>query len=327
MTRGAKGLSYSRPPRPPAWPLLLALILGLAAGIGGGLAVTWWLWPVQYTDVAPDSLQPAHREEYLTLVSQAFIYDHDLSLAERRLAALGDSKAIGAEIAALAERYLAQGGASEHIGALATLSYALGYPRADLAAYLPREFATLTPVLQPTQTPKAEPAQPPTETPSSTPTGTPMLPAEDAGTLSPEPTGLVISATASPGSTRTVRPTVTPTVAGTPEPRYQLVRQDHTCDGPDGLLKVTVLDAAGEPKPNTELLIRWNGGEERFFTGLKPENGLGYADYRLQKGQTCQVGIVGALSDVATGIAGDVCDPQNRLASWEIVFQLANALP
>ena len=93
------------------------------------------------------------------------------------------------------------------------------------------------------------------------------------------------------------------------------------------MLKVIVRDAAGEPQPNTELLIRWDGGEERFFTGLKPQNGSGYADFRLQKGQTYQVGIVGTPSDVATGITGDVCSTQDYLASWEVVFQLVKPLP
>lgn len=337
MTRGSRGLSYSKAPRPRAWPSLLALVLGLAAGIGAGFAVTWWLWPVQYTDVAPDSLRPAHREEYLTLASQAFVYDRDLSLAQGRLSAFGDAAAIGSEIATLAERYVAQGQATEHIRALAALSYALGYPRADLAAYLPREVVTLTPLPQPTQTPTAEPTEPPTETatateiptetPTSTPTETPMLTAEDTGTPSPEPIGPASSPTPPSEPTRTARPTVTPTTVATPQPRYEVVHQDHTCEGSDGLLRVTVRDAAGEPKPNVELLIRWSDGEERFFTGLKPESGLGYADYRLQKGQTYQVGIVGALSDVVTGIAGDLCDTQDRLASWEVVFQLTNALP
>ena len=347
MTRNPQALRYSRPPRPRAWLLLLALILGLGAGSGAGLAVTWWLWPVQYTNVAPDSLRPGHREEYLTLVSQAYAYDRDLGLAQHRLSALGDPTAIGAEIATLAERYVAQGGPAEHIRALTALAYALGFPRADLAAYLPEQAITLTPMARPTHTPTAKPTETPTEaatptetpteaaTPTETPTPTPVvlptetstLTVEDTGTPSLEPAGPGNSPTPFPSPTRTPRPTVTATTVPAPEPRYQVTHQSHTCEGPDGMLRITVRDAAGEPKPNVELLIRWSDGEERFFTGLKPENGPGYADYRLQKGQTYQVGIVGTLSDVATEIAGDLCATQDRLASWEVVFQLANPLP
>ncbi len=337
MTRSSQTLRYSRPPRPRAWILLLALILGLGAGSGAGLAVTWWLWPVRYTDVAPDSLRPGHREEYLTLVSQAYAYDRDLGLAQRRLSALGDPTAIGAEIATLAERYVAQGGPAEHIRSLAALAYALGFPRADLAAYLPEQAITLTPMPQPTHTPTAEPtetptaAATPTETPTPTPvvlpTETPTLMVEDTVTPPFEPAEPGNSPTPFPSPTRTPRPTVTATTVPAPEPRYQVIHQSHTCEGSDGMLRITVRDAAGDPRPNVELLIRWSDGEERFFTGLKPENSPGYADYRLQKGQTYQVGIVGTLSDVATGIAGDLCATQDHLASWEVVFQLTNPLP
>ena len=44
--------------------------LGLGAGIGIGLLVSWIVWPVEYTDVAPDSLHPLHREEYIVLIGQ-----------------------------------------------------------------------------------------------------------------------------------------------------------------------------------------------------------------------------------------------------------------
>jgi len=90
-----------------------------------------------------------------------------------------------------------------------------------------------------------------------------------------------------------------------------------------GLLQATVLDAAGQPMPNVELLIRWSTGEDRFFTGLKPERGVGYADYTLEEGERYQVGIVGTESDVAQEIVADVCSEAGALASWVVVFRLS----
>jgi hypothetical protein len=93
------------------------------------------------------------------------------------------------------------------------------------------------------------------------------------------------------------------------------------CDPPGGRLRVTVLDDAGRPQPNVELLVRWNGQDEHFFTGLKPERGAGYADFTMQEGQVYELVIVGVQSDVAQELVTDGCEDEGWLASWDIVFR------
>ena len=44
---------------------------------------------------------------------------------------------------------------------------------------------------------------------------------------------------------------------------------------------VYVNDAAQKQIAGVEIIIEWNGQEEHFFTGLKPEMGPGYADFTL----------------------------------------------
>ena len=83
---------------------------------------------------------------------------------------------------------------------------------------------------------------------------------------------------------------------------------------------IIVLDYEGQPLPNIELLVRWDLGDDRFFTGLKPEVGPGYADFGMAKSNVYQVVVVGAESQVAQGIVADTCD-EGYLASWQIVFQ------
>jgi hypothetical protein len=83
---------------------------------------------------------------------------------------------------------------------------------------------------------------------------------------------------------------------------------------------VTVLDADGQPKPNVELFVRWSDGDDHFFTGLKPEISPGYADLEMIKGETYQVEAV-VQSDVAREMVADVCEGQERLASWRVVFR------
>jgi hypothetical protein len=144
----------------------------------------------------------------------------------------------------------------------------------------------------------------------------PVTPTE---TVAPSPTP---RPTSTRRATPTPRPTLTPTITATPEPRFELIRQQRVCaEDAEGLLRVTVLDVEGEPLPSVELLIRWQRGEDRFYTGLKPELGAGYADYALAAGESYQVGIVGIESDVAQGIEADAC-PDGSRAGWDLVFRL-----
>jgi hypothetical protein len=340
--------TYERRPTQ-RWLWLLVLLLGIAAGIAVGLFVSWELWPVEYTDVAPDSLKASHREEYIVLVSMAYSYDQDIKLAQARLASLGDLGAIGLEIVTLAERYADQRGNTQHIQALTALGREVGSYRAALATYLPDTTPiptwtpwptatptdlptatgtpTETPVPTPTHTPTPLPTLTPTDLPTATPTSTPTqtptpVPTQTAtasATFEPTPTH---TATPSPTatSTRTPRPTLTPTLTPVPGPRYRVVDQRRVCEGVGGELMITVLDADGGQVPNAELFIRWSSGEDRFFTGLQPEFGEGYADYTMKKGETYQVSIV-VDSDVAQGITAEPCAGTDQLASWRVVFQ------
>jgi hypothetical protein len=121
--------------------------------------------------------------------------------------------------------------------------------------------------------------------------------------------------------------TRTPTPPATPAPRYEVVEQRRTCDIRGGQLMVMVLDAEGQQQPSVELLVRWDGQDGHFFTGLKPEVGPGYADFGLAKGQTYQVVVIGAESQVAQDIVADTCEGQGYLATWQVVFQWNGLAP
>jgi hypothetical protein len=88
-----------------------------------------------------------------------------------------------------------------------------------------------------------------------------------------------------------------------------------------------VFDQEGEQQPNVELLLRWNEGEDRAVTGLKPEIGMGYGDFVVAAGQSYQVAVIGIESEVAQGIMVDKCIgegvEEGQIASWEVVFQLS----
>jgi hypothetical protein len=53
---------------------------------------------------------------------------------------------------------------------------------------------------------------------------------------------------------------------------------------PEALLQVQVTDASGNPVAGVKIQVSWLGGEDFFFTGLKPELGAGYADFVMTPG-------------------------------------------
>jgi hypothetical protein len=201
---------------------------------------------------------------------------------------------------------------------------------------------TATVVAMPSITPSSTVASTPTALPTHTPqpTHTPRPTLTPTVTHTPRPTLTpTVTHTPQPTLTPTVTPTVTPIVTPTPEPRYRLVQQSRICPAiPDseasggqvsgGQVRITVLDQEGEQQPNVELLLRWSEGEDRAFTGLKPEIGVGYADFVVAAGQSYQVAMIGIESDVAQGIVVDECIGESmekgQIASWEIVFQLSS---
>jgi hypothetical protein len=119
----------------------------------------------------------------------------------------------------------------------------------------------------------------------------------------------------------TPRATWTPTLMPTPEPRFDVVQMRRRCDLTQEQLMVMVLDAEGQQLPNVELLVRWDGGEDRFVTGLKPDIGLGYADFDLERGHTYQLAVIGAASQLVQNIAAETCEGTSHLASWQVMLQ------
>ena len=92
---------------------------------------------------------------------------------------------------------------------------------------------------------------------------------------------------------------------------------------PASLLQIIVLDRTGKPFPGVEITITWNGGAERFFTGLQPELGMGYADFvmSLDTSYALQVARMGAP---ITGIRAPSCPGTggtSYVGGLELTFQ------
>jgi hypothetical protein len=273
-------------------------LCGLALGIGLGLGIAWWLLPVKYIDTTPATLRTDFKDEYRLLIAQAYTANPDLLRARARLGVLGDTdpvKSLGGQV---------QRTAPEYVQLLTDFSTAL-------------------------QTEPTQPAPAPrltTELPSPT-TGLPVLtasptPRDADGLPTPVETATVFSpATATPESLPTLTetpmplptlvifstPRPSPTSTPTPGAPFQLVTQATFCEPTQpGLLQVYLTDSSNRPAAGVELVITWQGGEEHFFTGLKPDLGYGYADYRMTD-KTEYALSLSAGSTRVTGLSAPIC--------------------
>jgi hypothetical protein len=276
------------------------LIIFLAAAVIGlisGLAFAWFASPVEYTSVEPSELQPEYRPTYLQLVSASFAFENDWTRASFRLAALREPEAqIAREVADVTERAIAEGRPAPILRGLSKLSDRLGVRTAAMIIYLATPVPTVAPLPTPTALPSATPSLAPT--PSLVPTF--ALP-----------------------DTPTPLPTFTPTP--TPSPVYLLISRERVCEPGPAQIRVVIEDEKGKGVPGIEVWVMWEGGADRFVTGLKPEKGPGYGDMDMQPGITYNIAVAESALPLVKGLQTEQCpsaDPaQTVMASWQLTFR------
>jgi len=232
------------------WYLLTALILGLSLG----LLYAWVISPTSEVDTHPAALREDYKDIYRVMIARAFQANNNLPRAEARLTLLND-EAPALELAAQAQRFLADEGDIETAKLLANLAAAI-----QSADQLPAEPTTAAPTGQKSTSPT--PDKELTQTADNT------------------------TETLSPSGTESLQNT------GTPEPTEAppFILQDASgpiCDPTLGesLIQIYATNASGEGIPGVQITITWGlDEEEKFFTGLKPELGLGYADFEAEPG-------------------------------------------
>jgi predicted Co/Zn/Cd cation transporter (cation efflux family) len=113
----------------------MRITAGAAVGLMLAFAIGWWIWPVQYTNTAPDVLRQDYRDDYVVMVATAHEVEQDLEQARNRLKLL-DPEEPAAPVVELAERLVEAGGSAEDITYLARLARALGNLPPTLTPYL-----------------------------------------------------------------------------------------------------------------------------------------------------------------------------------------------
>jgi hypothetical protein len=259
--------------------VLISLVIGLALGLG----YAWLIDPVTYSESSPAQVTRAYREAWLLMAAEAYAQDGDWERTQIRLEALRDPN-LAQTLAAAFAQYNATG-PNSGARALARLADRLNVSTPGMQVYL---AAIITPTPRPSPTPRISVTPHPTETPR--PTATVEQP-----------------------------PTLTPTV--TPIPDYQVIDRRAEC-GHTRLppqIRVIVLDALGQSVPGAEVWITWEGGADRFVTGLKPEIDPGYGDFDMQLDQSYNVGVDKPTSVVVRDLRAESCETEGR-TSWRLIL-------
>jgi hypothetical protein len=137
-------------------------------------------------------------------------------------------------------------------------------------------------------------------------------------TLSPQPSP---TSPAQPGLS------ATPPPSPTPAPSFRLVEQTALCApaSAPGRIVVWVEDGLGNPLPGVEVVVSWDTGQDRFFTGLRPVRGAGYADFEMAPGIEYDVSLAAYGGDVAQGLVADLspglCQPDVENQDWRLTFK------
>jgi len=252
------------------------LLTGLLLGIALGVVYAWVISPAEYVDTAPASLGQGFKDKYRALIAAAYLANNDLVRASARLELLGDMDVLRS-LNEQAQRMLAEN-YPEEARALAMLALAIdkGDSFPELPTDMPAASATFTSQAM-------------------------VLPTSTNGE-------------ATPGSEAQL---ATEAATQAPGGEFILFNQTQLCDmqREQPILQIQALDANGQPTPGQEVIVSWEQGEERFFTGLKPEMGLGYADFTLIPGVTYTLRL-GENSPPVTGIVAVKCDAASGMDSW-----------
>ncbi len=273
----------------------LDLLLALLLGVGIGLLYAWWIAPPQVT-FTPDLLRSSDKEAYYEVIAAAYAANGDLERARARLALFGEEPS--AALAAQAQRMLAAGRPFSHIQPLVRLAADLGRPTPSFPI-VATPLSAVTPLSRPQLSPSPTVEIVPSEQDLPPPTAetAPIIPTLSIPTLGSAFTPI-------------------PTVGGI----FTLSNYETRCDPnlPQGLLQVWVKDERDQPLAGVPVLLVWDGGQETFYTGLKPEIGNGYADVLLQPDLLYRLQVGGG--EPIGNLSPPPCPPESGIRYGSIIL-------
>jgi hypothetical protein len=101
---------------------------------------------------------------------------------------------------------------------------------------------------------------------------------------------------------------------------FDLSDFNFNCNNPNNttpLIQVYVKDASGRQVPGVQVIVTWDGGRDTFFTGFKPEFGLGYADFEMTPGVSYDLTLAES-DDPVPGLEARDCPGEGEARFWAI---------
>lgn len=291
---------YNRPRRIfSAWGLIIGLVLGISAG----LVYAWAINPVVQFSTEPWQLQQDARAQYMVAIALAFQHDGDLNRAIERLLTLqrqGESPDPFQQVADSACRLATTGYVDSNAGLRALRTMMVFYQLQGRTGCAD----TIIPALQPTTVVQIE-------------APTPTLPPPATKTPTPE-----VEPVSSPTPPRVVVPTVIP------QRDFILADVDTFCSPAlSGIIEVFVQDFGGIGLPGEAVRVRWDGGQDTFYTGLKSERGPAYADFQMEEGNGYIIEMPGRSDPSADPLTAVPCSTEfgeQAVISYRVFFLPAN---
>jgi hypothetical protein len=292
---------YNRPRRPFS---VRAFLIGIALGIGAGLGYAWVLNPVVEYSTEPWQLRQEDRDQYMVAVALGFAGDGNLDRAVERMLSLYPRGAPALdpfqEFADAACRLATTGYVDSNSGRRAIRSmmtfYQLQGKTGCADTLIPDINAQPTAVVQ---------IELPTPTLPPPATKTPTPPAGIAAATSPTPPRIVV-----------------PT--SVPQRDFVLANVSTFCDEDiSGVIEVFVQDFGGVGIPGQAVRVRWDGGQDTFYTGLKPERGPAYADFQMEPGREYIIEMPGRSDPSAQALGAVACTTETgarATISYRAVF-------
>lgn len=311
----------------------LYLLTGILLGIGLGLLVSWVLWPTHYRDNAPASLGEEYKDSYRALIAMAYNASGDVERARSRLVNLEDTD-IAAALISQAQRSMMEGRPEAEVRALSLLGLEIAsrdntaLEVTTLPTTTPLFVSTSLPTSTPTHTGVPSPVVAWTPTSANTPdaVSTALAASQPAQSKTATQSGTPTppTATFTPPPTFTIEPTSTPTPTLTPGQPFNLVQKQIVCNPnlEQPLIQVQVHNASGDPIAGVEGFVFWEGGSDQFFTGFKPEMGMGYADYVMKQTLIYTIQLVNGepVRDLAVNQCTNASGDQ-YWGGWLLVFE------
>ena len=291
----------SRYNRPRKLFSMWGLVIGLFWGVGSGLVYAWAINPVVEFDTEPWQLRAEDRAHYTVAIALAFAGDSDLDRAIERLLTLrgqNNNTDIFQQVADTACRLASTGYVDSNAGVKAIRNMMTFYQLQgrtgcadNLIPALAMEPTTVVQIDLPT----------PTLPPPATKTPVP------ASQTTPSPTPPVV---------------IVPT--SVPRRDFVLANVATFCDADiSGVIEVFVQDFGGVGLPGMPVRIRWDDGEDTFYTGLKPERGPAYADFYMEAGKGYIIDMPGRADPSSDQLVATTCTAENgqqSVVSYRAVF-------